>query len=282
MTRLPTAAWAAGGGRDWADATPAGCRHAAGSEPRACSALAHPPAPTDAWVHPWRTRVKGHPVATCRARTRAPLGSARRKDNFLGRLPVPPRTRAGARDACAPSPARDDPPAAELPRARRRTPRDRRTPLRPPRPARRALAQRADHRRRLVGAHVRLPQRRTRPLKPDVPHVLPWVHATAPTISCDGLAQGPPLTAAHLARRSPLERCSCPQHGRDADVRGHRLHASKRATPLPTAAGLLSPTALLGQALSTQLRVTVPAIAAVDHAMAPRAQRQPAGALVDG
>jgi hypothetical protein len=54
MTRLPMQEFAAFIGIDWADATHAICLHAAGSDTRESSALAHTPEAIDAWARTLR------------------------------------------------------------------------------------------------------------------------------------------------------------------------------------------------------------------------------------
>jgi hypothetical protein len=122
---------------------------------------------------------------------------------------------------------------------------------------------------------VRLTNRLTSTLKHDFPHVLPWCHDQDTAIVCDFLTQWPTLKAGQLARRSTLERCFRDHHVRYADVIPPRLDAIKRATPLTTDDGIITPKALLVQALVAQRRVTLHAIAAFDQAMAPRAQSHP-------
>ena len=132
-----------------------------------------------------------------------------------------------------------------------------------------------EQRRRLLGANVRITHRLTRTLTNDCPHVRPWFRATDTAIFCDVLPQGPPLKAVQLARRAPLARCFRAPHVRDAEVSTQRRHAIKRATPLTTEEGLITPQALLVQALVAQRRVTFHASADCDKAIAHRAQRHP-------
>ena len=96
-----------------------------------------------------------------------------------------------------------------------------------------------------------------------------------PPIFCDFLTQWPTLKAVQLARRSTLERFFRDHHVRYADVITQRLHAIKSATPLTTDEGVITPNALLVQALVAQLRVTLHAIEAFDKAIAQRAQTIP-------
>jgi transposase len=216
-------------------------------------------------------------VAVCLERNNGPLVYALRQYAFLVLFPVNPLPLAKYRDAFTPSHAKDDPTDAELPLE----PRDKLQPLKPQSPAMRARAQRVEHRRRLIGDNVRLTNRLTSALKHYFPHVLPWFHDTDTTLCCDVLTPWPTLKAAQLARRSILERFFRAHHVRYADVIDQRLQAIKSATPLTTDEGLIAPTALLVQALVSQLRVTLQAIDAFDHTMAPHAQSPPDFPLFD-
>jgi transposase len=190
-------------------------------------------------------------------------------------FPINPLTLARYREAFAPSHAKDDPTDAELQLELLLKHRDKLTPLKPQSPAMRALEQLVEHRRRLVGDKVRTTNRLTSTLKDYFPHVLQWFHDKDTTIFCDFLAQWPTLKAAQLARRSTLERFFHAHHVRYADVIDQRIHAIKSATPLTTDEGVIVPNALLVQALITQLRVILQAIADFDHAIAHRAQSHP-------
>jgi transposase len=78
-----------------------------------------------------------------------------------------------------------------------------------------------------------------------------------------------------LARRATLEAFFRDHHGRSAEVSTQRLQAIPAATPRTTDEGIMTPNALLVQALVAQLRVTLQAIAAFDHAIAQQAQPHP-------
>jgi transposase len=276
MTRLPTEQLAAFVGLDWADAKHDVCMQAADSETREFRVLAHTPATLDAWVNTLRTRFKGLPIAMCLELNKGPIISALRKYDCLVRFPVNPLTLARYREAFAPSHAQDHPTDAELQLARLLKHRDTLTPFKSQGPALRALAPLVAHRRRRVGDQVRITNRLTRALKHYFPHVLPWFHAKDTAIVCDFRTQWPTLKAVQLARRSTLARFFRDHHVRDAAVIDTRIQAIKSATPLTTDEGVITPNALLVQALVTQLRVTLHAIEAFDHAIAQRAQRPPA------
>jgi transposase len=275
MTRLPGEECAAFVGIDWAEAKHDVCLQAAGSQKREFSILEHQPDTIDEWVSTVRTRFKAQPLALCLELNKGPIVSALRQYDCLVLFPVNPLTRARDREAFTPSQAKDDPTDAELLLELRLKHRDKLSPLQPQRPTRRALEQLVEHRRRLVGDKVRITNRLTSTLKNYFPHVLPWVHDKDPTLFCDFLTQWPTLTAVQLARRSPLERFFRDHHVRYTDVITHRLDALKSATPLTTDDGLITPKALLVQALVAQLRVTLHALAEFDKAIAQRAQSHP-------
>jgi transposase len=275
MTRLPPDEFAAFVGIDWAEAKHDVCLQAAGSQKREFSILEHQPDTIDAWVSTLRTRFKGQPIAICLELNKGPIVSALGKYDFLVLFPVNPLTLARYREAFTPSHAKDDPADAELQLELLLTHRDKLKPLTPQSPAIRALAQLVEHRRRLVGDKVRLTNRLTSALKNYFPHVLQWFGDKDTTIFCDFLTQWPTLKAVQLARRSTLERFFHAHHVRYADVIDQRIQAIKSATPLTTDAGGIAPTALLVQALVSQLRVTLQAIDDVDEAIAQRAQRHP-------
>jgi hypothetical protein len=228
-----------------------------------------------------RQRVTGQPLALCLELNQGPIVSALRQSDFLGLLPVNPLTLAREREAFTPRQAKDDPTDAALQLALLLQHREKLQPLQPQRPAMRALAPLVAPRRRVVGDTGRIPQRLTRTLHNYFPHVLPWLHEKDTALFCDFLPQWPPLKAAPLARRSPLERFFRDHHVRYAAIIAQRLHAIKSATPLTTDEGVSTPHALLVQALVSQLRVTLPAREEFDTAMAQRAQVPPAFPLVD-
>jgi hypothetical protein len=241
MTRLPTDAFAAFVGIDWAEAKHDVCLQAAGSETRECSVRVHTPEPIAAWVRTLRQRFKGQPMAICLELNKGPRVYALRKYDFLVLCPVNPLTLARCREACAPSHAKDDPTDAELQLELLLKHRDKLTPLKPQSAAMRTLAQLVEHRRRLVGDKVRSTNRLSSTLKNYFPHVLQWFHDKDTAIFCDFLTQWPPLKAAHLARRTTLERFFRAHHVRYADVIDQRLQAIKSATPLTTEEGVSGP-----------------------------------------
>jgi hypothetical protein len=268
-------------GLDWAAAKHESWLQAAGSDSRAFLVREHSPEALDAWVQTLRPRFHGQPVAVCLALNTGPLVSALRHSAFLGLFPVHPFTLAKDREAFTPSRANDAPTDAELQVERLLKHRDKRTPLTPHSSTRRAVTQRVEHRRRLVGDTVRGTNRVTSALKHDFPHGLPWFQEQDPRICCDVLSRGPTLKAAPLARRTTREPVFRAPHVRSADVSKTRIDALKRAVALTTARGGIPPNALLGQALVAPLRVPWQAITAVDTASADHAQGHPDVPLVD-
>jgi transposase len=275
MQRLPHEPFAAFVGIDWADAQHDLCLQAADSDKRECSVLDHTPEAIDEWARTLRQRFGGQAVAVCLELNKGPLVSALRKYDFLVLFPVNPLTLARYREAFTPSHAKDDPTDAELQLELLLTHRDKLQPLTPQSPMMRALAQLVEYRRRVVNDKVRITNRLTSTLKNYFPHVLHWFQDKDTALFCDFLSRWPTLKAVQLARRSTLETFFRDHHVRSADVIAQRLQAIKAATPLTTDDGIITPNALLVQALIAQLRVTLQAITDFDTAIAQHAQRHP-------
>ena len=275
MTPTSHTTFAAFVGIDWADAKHDGCLQTAGSANRECFQLEHAPEVIDAWVTALRTRCNGQPVAICLELTKGPLVSALRKYDFLVLFPINPLTLARYREAFTPSRAKDDPTDAALQLELLLTHRDKLQPLNPQSPTMRTLEQLVAHRRRVVGDKVRITNRLTSTLKNYFPHVLHWFQEKDTAIFCDFLSRWPTLKAVQLARRATLETFFRAHHVRYADVITQRIQAIKAATPLTTDAGVITPNALLVQALVAQLRVTLQAITDFDTAIAQCAQSHP-------
>ena len=217
----------------------------------------------------------------CLELTKGPIVSALRHYDFLVLFPVNPLTVAKYREAFTPSRAKDDPTDAELQVEILLKHRDRLMPLSPQSPTMRALVQLVEHRRRLVGDKVRLTNRLTSALKNYFPHVLRWFQDKDTAIFCDFLSRWPTLKAAQLARRTTLESFFRAHHVHSADVITTRIEAIKSAVALTTDEGVITPNALLVQALVAQLRVTLQGIADFDNAIAQRAQEHPDFSLFD-
>ena len=262
-------------GIDWADAKHDVCLQVPGAARREFLVLEHRPDAIDAWAQSLRTRFNGQPVAVCLELNKGPIVSALRKYDFFVLFPVNPLTVAKYREAFTPSRAKDDPTDAELQVELLLKHRDKLTPLTPQSPAMRALAQLVEHRRRLVGDKVRITNRLTSALKNYFPHVLQWFQEKDTALFCDFLDRWPTLKAAQLARRTTLEDFFRAHHVRSAEVITTRIQAIKSAMALTTDDGVITPNALLVQALVAQLRVTLQAIADFDTAIAQRAQGHP-------
>ena len=273
-----TQAFAACIGIDWAAATHAICRHAAGSDPRASRVLEHTPEASDAGARVLRSRFGGRLIAVCVEWTNGPLGSARRTYDCCVLFPVTALTVAPYRQAFTPRRAQDAPSDAAIPLARLRKHRDQLQALTPPSAPMRALDQLVECRRRLVSDQGRLTTRLTSALKNYFAQLLPWFSAKDPTLFCDVLTPGPTLKAVHLARRAPRERFFR-QHHVQTRVIAHRIQAINPAMPLTTDEGGITPPVCLVRALGAQRRATWQALEAVDRGIAPRAPTHPDGGL---
>jgi transposase len=275
------AAFAACVGLDWADATHDVCLQAAGAAKRELLGLEHRPAAIAAWGRALRTRFNGQPVAVCLELHKGPIVTALRQYDFLGLFPVNPFTLAKYREAFTPSRAKDDPTDAALQVALLLQHRDKLRPLTPHSATMRAFAQLVEHRRRLVGDNVRCTNRLTSALKNSFPPVLQWFPENDTAIFCDFLSRWPTLKAAQRARRATLEAFFRAHHVRSADGITTRIEAIRHAVALTTETGVLTPHALLVQALVAQLRIPLQAITDVDNAIADHAQSHPDFPLFD-
>ena len=260
---------------DWADAKHDVCLQAAGSEHREHFSLEHTPEAIDAGVGSLHKRFEGKPIAICLELNKGPIVFALRTYPCFVLFPVNTLTLARYREAFPPSRAKDDPTDAALQLELLRTHRDKLQPLTPQSPTMRALEQLVEHRRRVVGDKVRITNRLTSTLKNYFPHALQWFQDKYTLIFCDFLSRWPTLKAVQLARRSTLETFFREHHVRSADVMTQRITAIKAATPLTTDEGIITPHALLVQALVSQLRATLRAIQDFDQAITPCAQSHP-------
>ena len=111
-------------------------------------------------------------------------------------------------------------------------------------------------RQRRGGAPVRVITRLTRALTHSCPQVLPWCPDKETAILGDVLRRWPTLTAAHLARRTPLEGCCRAPHGRAADEMPTRIAARKRPRARTTDDGVRAPPGLRGHGLVAPRRGT--------------------------
>ena len=216
------------------------------------------------WVQTLRTRFNGHPVAVCLELNKGPIVSALRKYDFLVLFPVNPLTVARYREAFTPSRAKDDPTDAALQVELLLKHRDKLKPLNPKAPP---CAPWPNSSNTAVAWSVTksvCTNRLTSALKNSFPQVLQWFQEKDTALFCDFLSRWPTLKAAQLARRSTLEVFFRAHHVRSADVIATRLQAIKSAIALTTDDGVITPNALLVQALVAQLRVTLQAIADFD------------------
>jgi hypothetical protein len=253
----------------------------AGSEGVESGILEHTPEAIASWAGSLYQRFRRKPVAICLELDKGPLVYALREYDFLVLFPVNPLTLARYREAFATSGAKDDPSDARLQLELLIKHRDRLKPLLPSSPAIQALQLLVEHRRHLVGDKVRLISRLTSVLKCYYPQVLIWFEDRGTTLFCDFLSQWPTLDAVQRARSSTIKRFFYEHHVRSAILIKRRLEGIKIAKPLTTNESIIDPNRLLTQALLTQLRETLAAIAQFDQEIAQCAQRHPDFAQFD-
>lgn len=262
-------------GIDWADSKHDICLRAAGSEKDEkdeYAVIRHTPEAIQDWALGLQRRFNGQPIAVCLELNKGPLVNALRQYDWVVLFPVNPQSLAKYRDAFASSGAKDDPSDARLQLDLLIKHPERLKPLEPQSATMRALEQLVEHRRRLIGDKVRITNRLTSALKNYFPQALPWFTDKDTTIFCDFLTQWPTLKSAQRARPATLRRFFQQHHVRYDRVIEQRIEHIKTALPLTEDPGVITPHALLVEALVTQLRVTLDAIKTFDTRIAELSQ----------
>jgi len=269
-------------GIDWSDSKHDCCLQITQAIDREASTVEHTPEAIAAWANELYRRFGGRPIAVCLELSKGPLINALREYEFLVLFPVNPLTVARFREAFATSRAKDDPSDAELQLELLLKHRDRLQPLDPASPALRALAQLVEDRRRLVGDKVGLISRLRSVLKNYYPQPLQWFDDCSTILFCDFLSRWPTLKQVRRARASTLERFFHAQHVRSASLIKRRIEAIRTAIPLTTDEAVITPNALMVEALVDQLRIVLGTIKRFDDAIAEAAGSHPDYPLFDG
>jgi transposase len=262
-------------GLDWSDGKHDICLQIPGDDRREALELVHSPEAIDEWARALRKRFGGKPVAVALELAKGPIVYALRKYEFFVLFPLNPATLAKYREVFTHSGAKDDPTDAELALEFLLKYPERLQPLNPQSPQMRALQQLVEMRRRLVDDQTRITNRITSALKNYFPQPLQWLADKDSYLFCDFLQQWPTLKAARQARRSTLERFFHEHNVRKSRLIAERIAAIKSALPLTEDEGVIQPFSLLVTVLAEQLRATLHAIEAFDHAIAEQAPAHP-------
>lgn len=268
LNRSTHAKYAAFIGIDWADTKHDICLRAADSEKDEYAVIQHTPEAIQDWALGLQHRFNDQPIAVCLELNKGPLVAALRQYDWVVLFPVNPQSLAKYREAFASSGAKDDPSDAYLQLDLLIKHPERLKALNPQSATMRALEQLVEHRRRLVGDKVRITNRLTSALKNYFPQALQWFTDKDTVIFCDFLTQWPTLKSAQRARPATLKRFFQTHHVRYEHVIAQRIEQIKAALPLTEDPGVITPQALLVEALVAQLRVTLDAIKTFDTRIA--------------
>lgn len=251
-------------GLDWSDRKHDVCLVDAEAGCRELSVIPHTPAALDEWARSLRSRFRGARVAVCLEQSRGPLIYALLKYDFLVLYPVNPKTLARFREAFSPSRAKDDPRDAEYLAELLVHHRGRLKPWLPDSEQTRTLQLLVEHRRRLVGDQTRTSNRLTALLKGYFPQVLEWFPDIRTGMVCDFLLRWPSLDALKGVRRATLEKFFRASNSHRKGTLERRLDAIRQAAPLVTDRAVISSSALMAQALASQLKTTLAAVRRFD------------------
>jgi transposase len=252
---------------DWSDAKHDICLFDTATSKQEDSILKHTPEDLEAWATALRTRFAGQQIAVCLEQSRGPLIYALLKYDFLVLYPINPATLAKYREAFSPSRAKDDPRDADYMLELLLQHRDRLKAWRPENAKTRTLQYLVEHRRRLVNDRTRISNRMTALLKAYFPQVLQWVDDIRTLLVCDLLLCWPTLEAIQKVRPSTLEKFFHAHNSVRKETIANRITAIKAAVPLTTDQAVMHASVLMIKALATQMKTTIEAIHAFDHAI---------------
>lgn len=251
-------------GLDWADTKHDVCLVDAETGCQERAVISHTPDAIDEWARSLRSRYCGQQVAVCLEQARGPLIYALLKYDHLTLYPVNPKTLARFREAFSPSRAKDDPSEAAYLVELLRHHRSHLKPWRPGDEKTRTLQLLVEHRRRLVSDQTRTSNRLTSLLKGYFPQVLQWFPDIRTGMVCDFLLRWPSLDALKGVRRQTLEKFFRAYNSHRKETLERRLDAIRQATPLVTDRAVIAASALMAQALASQLKTTLEAVGRFD------------------
>ncbi len=242
-------------GIDWSNAKHDICLRVQGRDQLEYSQIPHTVEAVNEWARELRSRFGGQSVAVALELAKGPLVYLLEQHPQLVIFPINPATLAKYRQTFTPSHAKDDPTDAFLALDLLTRHHEHLSPLRPERPAMRALKQLINTRIMLRGDITRVTNRLTSASKNYYPQVLDWFADKDTRLFCDFLLRWPTSAQAKKARRSTLERFLRAHNVRRANVIKNRIDAINSLTVMSTDPGVVEPNTLLVQILAEQLTV---------------------------
>lgn len=252
-------------GLDWADQKHAVCLQAAGETKVERSTLKQSAETLVEWANKLRTRFKGRKLAVALEQSKGALIYHLMRYDFLVLYPVNPQTLAKYRKAFRTSGAKDDPGDAWSLLDIVKLHRNRLRAWQPDDVQTRTLAMLVESRRKLVKERTRLTNRLTQLLKAYFPQALEWVGELASMRACDFLHKWPTLEAVQKAKDSHLRKF-CLQHKcKNQEVIQRRIKEIRGASPMTVDLAVIKSSALMAQAIASQLPDVMQAIDRFDH-----------------
>src|SRR6266446_5655693 len=255
-------------GLDWADQKHVLTLQEAGSDQRQRFTLDHTPEALQSWIQLLRNRFGGKPVAIAVEQTRGGLIYALMHVEFLHLYPVNPQTVAKMRQAFYPSGAKDDPTDADLLLEILMTHRQHLRVWIPDDVLTRSIQLLNEGRRGLVDERTALTNQLTAALKAYFPQALDWFGDLHTARACAFLKRWPSLQYLKRATPSSIRKFYKAQGYRGQDKLEQLITNIKQAQPLTEDGAVLLASAMMVQALVTQIPSLTESIERYDQQIA--------------
>jgi transposase len=255
-------------GLDWADQKHVVSLQEVGSDQRQQFTLDHTPEAVQSWIQLLRNRFAGKPVAIAIEQTRGGLIYALMHVEFLHLYPVNPQTVAKMRQAFYPSGAKDDPTDADLLLEILMTHRQHLRVWVPDDVLTRSIQLLTEGRRHLVDERTALTNQLTAALKMYFPQALDWFGDLHTARACAFLQRWPSLQSLKQATPSSIRKFYKAQGFRGQDKLEQLITNIKQAQPLTEDGAVLLASAMMVQALVTQIPALTQSIERYDQQIA--------------
>jgi transposase len=255
-------------GLDWADEQHAVCLQASGQTKVESCTLKQTAEALAEWVSALLARFEGRKVAVALEQSKGALIYHLMSYDFLVLYPVNPLTLKQYRKAFRTSGAKDDPDDGRSLMEIVKLHRDRLRAWAPDDLQTRTMSMLVESRRKTVNEQTRLTNRLTSLLKSYFPQALEWAGELASLRACDFLSKWPTLEAAQKAKLPELRKFYR-QHGfKKEEVIEARIRQIRTARPLTRDQAVLKTSAMMAEAIVSQLRCVMKAVAQFDQEIA--------------
>lgn len=254
-------------GIDWADQKHDICLSDPKTNKLEFLVLKHSPKEIDLWAMKLKKRFKDGLIAVCLEQTKGPLIYALLKYDFLILYPVNPQSLSNYRRTFATSRAKDDPSDAALQVDFLLKHRDKLSPWIPDEPQTRSLQRLVELRKSLVHDKIRLSNKITSHLKDYFPLALDLFPDKDTQVFCDFLLRWPTLKKAQKIRKTTFELFLKSHNSYRQGLFDERFSELKSALPLTEDDCIITPSALMVEALVGQFKLLRQSISKLDKAI---------------